>query len=83
MHDPQPPYGDLRLSSSRRAVGRLGVAGLALGLLSLAMLAAGCGPAPSSGQATPAATLGPLAKRTLQLTLVHSNDTWGYLLPCG
>jgi hypothetical protein len=51
-------------------------------LLAFLIVSAGCAPA-----ATPAASpLSPLATpapQQFQLTLVHSNDTWGYLLPCG
>jgi hypothetical protein len=51
-------------------------------LASTAVLATGCQPIPvpdtvSSSIPTPAAKAG------LGLTIVHSNDTWGYLTPCG
>ena len=50
-----------------------------LGLLALVLAASGCAPAgaPVADQA-PTRTDGPL-----HLTLLHTNDTWGYLLPCG
>ncbi len=35
-------------------------------------------PSPASPLAAPSPTPGPLA-----LTIVHSNDTWGYVDPCG
>jgi 2',3'-cyclic-nucleotide 2'-phosphodiesterase (5'-nucleotidase family) len=49
-------------------------------------LCAGCYPADAPG--APPATA-PLAQpptvtpRPLDLTIIHTNDTWGYLLPCG
>lgn len=35
---------------------------------------------PISPVASPTATVPPAS---LQLTVLHTNDTWGYLLPCG
>lgn len=57
-----------------------------LPVLIVVLLLAGCAPAalpvqPGLGASPlPAATRAP---QPFQLTLVHSNDTWGYLLPCG
>ncbi len=46
--------------------------------------------APSEEKAAPQAALSPLtaaspmaAPGELKLTLLHTNDTWGYLEPCG
>jgi len=51
-------------------------------LLAVLILAAGCVPAAAPVQPMPGAS--PLqAPQPLQLTVVHSNDTWGYLEPCG
>jgi len=36
--------------------------------------------APKSPVASPAVTLSPAS---FQLTVLHTNDTWGYLFPCG
>ena len=53
-------------------------------LLSLALLLAGCAAAGPSPAASPLSPLSPLpAPGPLALTVVHSNDTWGYLDPCG
>jgi hypothetical protein len=51
-------------------------------LLAFLVVAAGCAPAAmtASSPLSPVATPAP---QPFQLTLVHSNDTWGYLLPCG
>ena len=51
-------------------------------LLVLLVLAAGCAPAALPAQPGPAAS--PLQTlEPFQLALLHTNDTWGYLLPCG
>jgi hypothetical protein len=53
-------------------------------LLGLLVLAAGCMPATLPAQPAPAASpLATAAPQPFQLTVLHSNDTWGYLLPCG
>jgi 2',3'-cyclic-nucleotide 2'-phosphodiesterase (5'-nucleotidase family) len=49
-----------------------------LPVLVIVLILAGCMPA--SSPLSPVATPAP---QPFQLTLVHSNDTWGYLLPCG
>jgi hypothetical protein len=53
-----------------------------LPVLAIVLILAGCMPAagPASSPLSPVATPVP---QTFQLTLVHSNDTWGYLVPCG
>ena len=53
-----------------------------LPVLAIVLIVAGCMPAagPASSPLSPAGTAAP---QPFQLTLVHSNDTWGYLLPCG
>ena len=48
----------------------------------LILLSAGCQPMPMPNSTSPIATvLSPGAP--FGLTLIHSNDTWGYLTPCG
>lgn len=47
-------------------------------LLLPVLLLAGCAPAHLSS--VPTVAPGP---QPFTLTIVHSNDTWGYLLPCG
>lgn len=64
---------------SRRHIA--GIGGTALLLAGLVLFGAGCQPlpAPTPPASQAAATLpGPL-----DLTIVHSNDTWGYVNPCG
>jgi hypothetical protein len=52
------------------------------GFAGVMLLAAGCQPLSSSNSTSPIATvLSPAAP--FGLTLIHSNDTWGYLTPCG
>jgi 2',3'-cyclic-nucleotide 2'-phosphodiesterase (5'-nucleotidase family) len=54
--------------------------------LLILLLCAGCYPA--GAPSVPVATA-PLAQpprvtpKPLDLTILHTNDTWGYLLPCG
>ena len=58
-----------------------GIGGTALFLAGLVLFAAGCQPLPAptpSASSAAAALPGPL-----DLTIVHSNDTWGYVSPCG
>lgn len=51
-------------------------------LLVLLVLTAGC--IPTAAPAGPAPAGSPLqTPQPFQLTLLHTNDTWGYLLPCG
>ncbi len=38
-------------------------------------------PSPTASSPTP--TPSPLPPGTIELSVVHSNDTWGYTLPCG
>jgi len=33
--------------------------------------------------ASPVATARPASSAPFQLTVLHTNDTWGYLVPCG
>ncbi len=57
------------------------LAGYLLILLWVALLSGGCG-----AGARPASTVSLVptpAPQPLQLTILHTNDTWGYLLPCG
>ena len=53
-----------------------------LPVLVIVLVLTGCalGAMPAASPLSPVATPAPQA---FQLTLVHSNDTWGYLLPCG
>lgn len=46
--------------------------------ISVVALLAGCVMPGTGLSPAPSATPGPF-----QLTVVHSNDTWGYLFPCG
>lgn len=58
-------------------------------LVLLAFLATGCvapiasAPAPSESATTASPALPMPSPEPLALTVVHSNDTWGYLDPCG
>jgi 2',3'-cyclic-nucleotide 2'-phosphodiesterase (5'-nucleotidase family) len=50
--------------------------------LLLILLVAGCYPATSPE--TPVVSPQPtVPTKPINLTVVHTNDTWGYLLPCG
>ncbi len=64
---------------------RLSVA-VSLGALALltavAALAGGCQPLPAPTSPPPLAS-SPRSSGQLNLAIVHSNDTWGYLTPCG
>jgi 2',3'-cyclic-nucleotide 2'-phosphodiesterase (5'-nucleotidase family) len=51
-------------------------------VLVIVLILAGCAPA-AMRATSPLAPVATPAPQPLQLTLVHSNDTWGYLLPCG
>lgn len=55
---------------------------LVLVIAAMGCATAGCAPAamPAASPLSPVATPGP---QPFQLTVVHSNDTWGYLVPCG
>ena len=68
----------------------------ALALTGFVGLAACIQPTPPSSQLSPlsplSAPVSPLATKSptlpappnaLQLTVIHTNDTWGYLAPCG
>jgi len=50
-------------------------------LVASAVLSAGCVPLPRLDAVSP--LVPPSADDSLDLTIVHTNDTWGYLLPCG
>jgi 2',3'-cyclic-nucleotide 2'-phosphodiesterase (5'-nucleotidase family) len=52
------------------------------GLTLAVVLLAGCIPLPAPNALSPLAP-SPDAKAGIHLTIVHSNDTWGYLTPCG
>jgi hypothetical protein len=47
----------------------------------VAAFSVSCNPLPSPDAVSPLAP--PPNKSALDLTIVHSNDTWGYLDPCG
>jgi len=64
----------------RGAPATLATALLVLVIAALGVLA-GCQPAPSSGPVTPAVPRP--TPQAMTLTVLHTNDTWGYLLPCG
>ena len=51
-------------------------------LVLLAILSAGCASLPTPTVVSPLAP-SPVSKGPLDLAIVHSNDTWGYLAPCG
>jgi 2',3'-cyclic-nucleotide 2'-phosphodiesterase (5'-nucleotidase family) len=65
-----------------RLLERFDMRRILLFLLAFLIVSAGCAPAamPATSPLSPVATPAP---QPFQLTLVHSNDTWGYLLPCG
>jgi hypothetical protein len=50
-------------------------------LVASAVLSVGCVPLPRLDAVSPLVPSS--AKDSLELTIVHSNDTWGYLTPCG
>jgi hypothetical protein len=50
-------------------------------LVAFAVMSAGCVPLPRLDAVSPLAPSS--AEDSLDLTIVHSNDTWGYLGPCG
>lgn len=50
-------------------------------LVASAVLSAGCVPLPRLDAVSPLAPSS--TEDSLELTIVHSNDTWGYLTPCG
>jgi 2',3'-cyclic-nucleotide 2'-phosphodiesterase (5'-nucleotidase family) len=50
-------------------------------LVASAVLSAGCVSIPRPDAVSPLAP--PTTEESLDLTIVHSNDTWGYLTPCG
>ena len=49
--------------------------------ITFALLLAGCVSVPSPNPVPPLAPS--VVKDPLDLVLVHTNDTWGYLTPCG
>jgi hypothetical protein len=51
-------------------------------LVAFTILSAGCLSLPSPSVLSPRAPT-PVTRGPLGLTIVHSNDTWGYLAPCG
>jgi hypothetical protein len=51
-------------------------------LLAFTILSVGCVSLPTPTVVSPLAP-SPVRKGPLGLTIVHSNDTWGYLAPCG
>jgi 2',3'-cyclic-nucleotide 2'-phosphodiesterase (5'-nucleotidase family) len=52
--------------------------------LSLLILAAACtSPAGSALRATALAFRRTEPPKPFSITVIHTNDTWGYLLPCG
>lgn len=46
------------------------------------LILVGCAPAALPVQPAPGASP-VLVPQPFQLTLLHTNDTWGYLIPCG
>jgi hypothetical protein len=52
-----------------------------IALVALVFVSAGCLSLPTPGAVSPIAPSP--AQSRLDLTIVHSNDTWGYLTPCG
>ena len=56
--------------------------GVVVALMASTIFFAGCLSLPSPTVVSPPAP-SPVTKGTLGLTIVHSNDTWGYLAPCG
>lgn len=55
---------------------------LALAALAVLLVAA-CSPSQEAPTVRPTEVARPTPSGPLRLTIVHSNDTWGYLLPCG
>ncbi len=52
--------------------------------LVLLILASGCYPIGQVNAPASAPVVPPTAQpKPLTLTILHTNDTWGYLLPCG
>jgi len=51
-------------------------------LAAFTVFSAGCLSLPSPSDISPLAPT-PVTRDPLGLTIVHSNDTWGYLEPCG
>jgi hypothetical protein len=51
-------------------------------LIVAVILMSGCQPLPAPSALSPLVP-SPAAKSPPSLTIVHSNDTWGYLTPCG
>ncbi len=49
----------------------------------LVFLAASCAPLPAAAPTEPLPTASPAGREPLILTVLHTNDTWGYLTPCG
>jgi hypothetical protein len=47
------------------------------------ILLTGCQPLPAPSAPSSPLVPSPGTKGLLSLTIVHSNDTWGYLTPCG
>ena len=50
-------------------------------LLALAVISTGCYAIPSLESVSPLAS--PAVMESLDLVIVHSNDTWGYFTSCG
>ena len=51
-------------------------------VLMAVLILVGCAPAALPVQPAPGTSSVP-TPQPFQLTLLHTNDTWGYLLPCG
>jgi hypothetical protein len=53
-----------------------------IALTAIAALASGCQPLPAPSALSPLFP-SPGVSGSRSLTIVHTNDTWGYLTPCG
>jgi hypothetical protein len=79
--DPKP------VTPARRAGIRNPLVGIGVAIFVLVALAAAIFGTPAGRGAAPAPTTPPSELRPtpqpVAITILHTNDTWGYLLPCG